>query len=50
MHAMFFEISRILEYAGDLTGMRDSILAGMQMAPSEWKLGLERIHQQVFFY
>lgn len=47
---MFFEISRILEYAGDSVGMKNAILAGMEMAPSEWKLALERVHQQVFIF
>lgn len=44
---MLFEISRILEYTGDQDGMRDVIIAGMRLAPTEWKLALERIHQFV---
>lgn len=44
---MLFEISRILEYTGDLAGMRNVIIAGMRLVPAEWKLALERIHQFV---
>lgn len=44
---MLFEISRILEYSGDIKGMKEVILVGMNSVPTEWKLALERIHHFV---
>ena len=44
---MLFEISRILEYSGNMDGMKDVIVVGIKHMPAEWKVALERIHQYV---
>ena len=44
---MLFEISRMLEYSGNMEGMKKVIVVGMNHLPTEWKVALERIHQFV---
>lgn len=43
-HALFFEISRLLDFAGDTELSMEVLRAGVELVPSEWKLGMELVY------
>ena len=46
-HALFFEVSRLFDYAGDLPLSMAVLRAGVALVPAEWKLGMERVYLMV---
>ena len=48
-HALFFEVSRLFDYAGDLPLSMAVLRAGVALVPAEWKLGMELVWEQVDF-
>ena len=43
-HALFFEVSRLFDYAGDLPLSMAVLRAGVALVPAEWKLGMELVY------
>ena len=43
-HALFFEISRLFDFAGDVELSLAVLRAGVELVPSEWKLGMELVY------
>lgn len=43
-HALFFEVSRLFDYADDLPLSMAVLRAGVALVPAEWKLGMELVY------
>ena len=43
-HALFFEVSRLFDYADDLEMSTAVLRAGVALVPAEWKLGMELVY------